>query len=868
MKKKAVTGLLKSLFRLPGTGKREVLPFKVIFDRFRDVLESNGRAIELISDMGEKLGGGYLFDINYIRSAYASLSSAVRDSVNNLGALTQNRYPALHGTFGGIDTRIMQMLDDTSSGLGEMVLFYDRITWDQSRDVGGKNAHLAELRNSLGINVPRGFAVTTHAFDVFMEQSGLREKLRDLARYDQMPHAELEGLGDRVIRSEMPPLLSVEIGKAVEEVRRECGSDSFLAVRSSADDEDGDFSFAGQFRTVLNVPLNGDAVADAYKKVIASLFSSKALAYRKRLGYSINDMKMAVGCMVMVDAAASGVLYTARNGGDRGTMIINAAWGLGESVVEGQTDADLYEVKKYPAPEIVRMKTGKKEVMIVARQEGGTEKVETPAGEAGKPCLSPEQALELADVAVRIEGYFRRPQDIEWAIDRNGRIFILQARPLRSEEEPRGGEATGKGEVAVGAPGSDTVHVQHRPVIKDRGMVVQKGIGAGRVFLVKRMEDLDHFPKGAVLVSRHDSSNFVRIMPFASAIITDIGTPTSHMASLSREFRVPTVVNAGNATDLLKHGEEVTVDAGEEHEIAVYSGIVRELLENSGATAANMEELFEFRKKRYILRFITALNLVDPLKDSFTPEGCRSMHDVIRFVHEKAVWELVERAREGNATMKKHAATRLDLPVPAGIMVIDIGEGLKREGTGGTVTLGEIASVPLRAIAGGMVHPGAWHSGAISVKATDFLTSMMRATDIISDSGQFIENNIAVVSKEYMNLSIRFGYHFTMVDSYCSENTRNNHIYFRFVGGATDIAKRSRRVQFIGKVLGEYGFNIKMKGDLILARIANVRQDEMVTLLDQLGRLIAYTRQLDAVLHDDESVERYARNFFEQRYEI
>jgi pyruvate,water dikinase len=201
-------------------------------------------------------------------------------------------------------------------------------------------------------------------------------------------------------------------------------------------------------------------------------------------------------------------------------------------------------------------------------------------------------------------------------------------------------------------------------------------------------------------------------------------------------------------------------------------------------------------------------------------------------------------------------------------MVIDIGEGLKREGTGGTVTLGEIASVPLRAIAGGMVHPGAWHSGAISVKATDFLTSMMRATDIISDSGQFIENNIAVVSKEYMNLSIRFGYHFTMVDSYCSENTRNNHIYFRFVGGATDIAKRSRRVQFIGKVLGEYGFNIKMKGDLILARIANVRQDEMVTLLDQLGRLIAYTRQLDAVLHDDESVERYARNFFEQRYEI
>jgi pyruvate,water dikinase len=154
------------------------------------------------------------------------------------------------------------------------------------------------------------------------------------------------------------------------------------------------------------------------------------------------------------------------------------------------------------------------------------------------------------------------------------------------------------------------------------------------------------------------------------------------------------------------------------------------------------------------------------------------------------------------------------------------------------------------------------------LKVNDFLSSMMRMPDITADRSEYVGYNVAVVSKEYMNLSLRFGYHFNMLDCYCSETARYNHIYFRFVGGATDISKRSRRIQLIAAVLQEYGFNIKIKGDLIIARLANIRRNEMEIILDQAGRLIAFTRQLDAVLHDDDAVERYRKRFMEGNYDI
>lgn len=433
---KNIVGHLKSIFRHSGKQTGPVT-FKAVFRSFREVLDTNNSALEIITDMGDKLGGDYIFDINYIKRTYSALSSVVSGSIQSFDSLTHNKYPQIHDVFGRIDSRVNNLIYDIVSSSGELIVFYEDITWDMLRDVGGKNAHLAELKNYLKLNVPDAFVITTRAFDEFIRQNRLNEKVESLGKGAAINKSMLDVLQDLVIDADFPPELDSAIETAIRKIKIRCGEKCFLAVRSSAEEEDGEFSFAGQFETVLNVPLDGKAVREAYKRVVASLFSVKAITYLNQFGYDIRKFKMAVGCMAMVDAASSGVIYSTNPAGDRNTLIINATWGLGKSVVEGQIDADLYTVKTDAGPEIVDIKPGRKEFMIINLEKGGTDTVRTPDEMIGKPCLTTEQAIELARQSVSIEKHFRRPQDIEWAIDRDGKIFILQARPLKIQEEKK-----------------------------------------------------------------------------------------------------------------------------------------------------------------------------------------------------------------------------------------------------------------------------------------------------------------------------------------------------------------------------------------------------------------------------------------------
>ena len=861
--------------------------FKEMFTRFRQVLENHNKAIEIIADMGDKLGGDYIFDITYIRSAYAGLYDTLTESLASFDVLTQNKYPRLKDELGRIDKEIRLLVYKNGAGSDliqtkrnescpyfyqrEFVLPYSALAWSMAHEVGGKNANLAELKNNAVLDIPDAFALTVYAYDEFMRHNKINEMVSALEGNDMYPKAALsppkvpdfsgtpalDKIRTSIVNGNIPCGIEHALDKAISVFRAKYGDKCFLAVRSSAEAEDREFSFAGQFDTVLNVPLESRAVQEAYKLVIASLFSDKSTAYHQQLGIAVGSVKMAVGCVLMVDASVSGVIYSTNPNGDSGTMIINSTWGLGTSVVEGQTDADFYLVRKGTEPVIISKRIGEKRSMIVGREGGGVTRIQTSGAMTGQGSLQEEQVVRLARQAMLIENYFRQPQDIEWAIDRDGKIFILQARPLK---------------IAAGDKGSSKLLFSHddtNVLMKARGNVVQKGVGAGRVFIFKNADGLQEFSRGDVLVARNDSSDFIRVMPYASAIITDTGSLTSHMASLCREFKVPAFVNAGAATKILEHGREITVTADDEDMLTVYDGILREVLEHARSGLAAMEDIYEYRKKRYVLRYISPLNLVDPLMERFTPEGCKTMHDILRFIHEKAVMELIDNAMNG---LKGQAAVKLDLPIPAGIIVVDIGGGLdntmnRAAGSGG-VTFEQVVSIPLRAVLQGMMHPGAWHSGPVSLRVNDFLTSMIRLPDIVSGNDSYAVNNVAVVSHEYLNLSLRFGYHFNMIDCYCSETARNNHIYFRFTGGATDMLKRSRRIELISIILKEYGFNTKSKGDLIIGRIANMVRADMEKILDSIGRLIAYTRQLDAVLHDDNKVETYARNFLEGIYEL
>jgi pyruvate,water dikinase len=379
---------------------------------------------------------------------------------------------------------------------------------------------------------------------------------------------------------------------------------------------------------------------------------------------------------------------------------------------------------------------------------------------------------------------------------------------------------------------------------------------------VRSDRDLVNVPRGAVLVVKHDSPNLVRLMTDVSAIITDTGSLASHMASLAREFRVPTVVNTGDATRVLAQGREVTVDlAGD---AAVYNGRVTGVLGRT-AEPGLMEDVQEFRRKRYLLRHIAPLNLVDPFRDDFSPEACRTLHDILRFIHERSVGRLIEAAGFGT---RSRGAVKLELPIPAGITVIDIGGGLQ-EGSGRErVVPAQVRCVPLRAVLQGMVHPGAWRSEAVPLTMNDFVTSMLRAPDLLAESERQAGTNVAVVSQEYLNLSIKFGYHYTLIDSLVSDSPRHNHLYFRFAGGATDMTKRSRRLRVIALVLEEQGFSLSSRGDLLIARVSGRDRKDMEVYLECLGRLISFTRQLDAVLHTDADVERFADGFLKGRYAL
>jgi pyruvate,water dikinase len=821
-----------------------------LFAAFQAVLAGNNRALEAITDLGDKLGGDYLFDVNYTRRAYAELYTAISTALANFTDLTGDAYPGLGEVLTRIDHRVRRMLDDSGPEGGPLVVAYPEITWDLAEAVGGKNYHLAALGNELRLRIPAAFAVTTSAFTLFCEHNQLHDRIRQLASAAD-PEPALTALQQAIRAGNLPEAFNAELARAIRQLTGRQGQ-LRLAVRSSGEEEDGDFSFAGQFESRLNVPAEPGAVAEAWKEVAASLFSKRAIAYQRAHGYEPGRLKMAVACVAMVVARASGVIFTVAGPGQSEDLTISAAWGLGPAVVDGITDADLYTVRKGEMPVVESIRLGRKELMVVASDTPeGIATVATPEAERGRQCLSESQILELAGQAQQIEQHFQGPQDIEWALDQSGKIYILQSRGLRIDDEE------------IASPAATTA--PELPVLlRDQGVVVKRGTTAGRVFVVRESADLERVPRGAILVAHHDSPQFVRVIPFIHAIITDTGSPTSHLASICREFALPAVVNTTSATTSLPEGREVTLQAGDGG-YTVYEGVARELLREGHRQAGQLRELYEFRRQKYLMRYIAPLHLINPLEEEFAPEKCRSVHDLIRFMHEKAVQALVAGASRQTAGLtarllgRASTVRQLALPIPIRMLLLDLG-GAVANGSGRELTPAELSCRPLQAILAGMLAPGVWREEAQPLTGRDFLAGMTRAADpgtLDAAAGA----NLAVGSAEYVNLSLRFGYHFNMLDAYCTENPRNNHIFFRFVGGAAALTSRSLRIHFMAKVMASLGFMTKPKGDLLVARISNIPAEEVERLLTTLGRLIGFARQLDAAITSEEAAERLAGEF-------
>ena len=418
--------------------------------------------------------------------------------------------------------------------------------------VGGKNASLGELIRELqkaGVRVAGGFATTTAAYWDFLAANGLRERIDHVLSQYRGGRVSLEEAGSRIrariLQGALPDELAREIAASYRELNHGRGRVD-VAVRSSATAEDlPEASFAGQQETFLNV--RGEAaLLDASRRCFASLFTDRAISYRENHGIDHRKVALSVGVQPMVrsDVGAAGVMFSIdTETGFDGVVVIDASWGLGETVVQGSVDPDEYRVFK-PAlvrrelTPIIERSMGSKAQKLVYRKRGAsaTRLVKTTARERNGFVLDEAEILELSRWAVLIENHYGKPMDMEWAKDGvTGELYILQARPETVQARRASAELR-------------TYKITHKGRCLVTGAAVGDAVGSGRVCLLDSAEDIERFTPGSVLVTRMTDPDWVPIMKRAAAIVTDHGGRTSHAAIVSRELGLPAVVGTLTAT--------------------------------------------------------------------------------------------------------------------------------------------------------------------------------------------------------------------------------------------------------------------------------------------------------------------------------
>jgi pyruvate, water dikinase len=825
--------------------KRDLVAFPQIFEQFQALLHNHQQAMELIADLGEKSGGDYIFDRKYLSDTVHQLQDLLLKMVKGLNLIASNRYYELYDS---LDRVFLPMEAELRGRLALSHAPYTIPLQDAPLDhpelMGGKASTLAEIANKILIPVPTGFVITTQAYHRYIEHNGLEERIHSQLEAWVSGKEELSQAAGQIrysiLAGIIPQDLARQIMKYAQRSRRS------WAVRSSAYGEDGDLSFAGLHESVLNVPP--EQVPEAYKQVLASLYSPEALAYRLRMGMIGEEAAMSVLCQEMIPSQASGVIQTVNiEDSEPDSLAIYASFGLGRTVVEGKSSPDRYVIEKRQPLGIKSRTVARKQFSVRSASGGGEEEVLLDENVQTESSISDETINTLVKWALTLERYFKRPQEIEWAIDESGNCWILQSRRLVIPASIEG-SAEDICESCSAYP----------VLIKDKGVVAHTGVGWGRVYTVRNNEDMDNFPEGAILVARYTAPWLAQVVPKAAAIIAERGSAAGHLATIAREFRVPALVGVDGAADTLHDGTEITLDTF--HRV-IYAGQVKELLRYEYLQSTVFEESPEFRLLRRLLKRIAPLHLIDPQSPQFEPRGCTSVHDMIRFVHEKAVQELMDLPR----FLQRFKGTKvwtLVSDVPIGLRVLDLGDGIAPEASGDKVGIDQIESLPLRALWEGVSLQDVWSTEPVDMDFRGLMSSLTRSWDSMGAGVSAASINLAVINKIYLNLHLRLGYHFNLIDARMHDEPQHNHIYFRFVGGVTDITRRSRRAQVLAQILSNYHFNATTKGDLVVARLLHLPKEEIQSRLKVLGALIGFTRQLDIRLRTDHDITKFVEEFF------
>ncbi len=468
----------------------------------------------------------------------------------------------------------------------ELVLWFEQLGIDDVGIAGGKNASLGEMYQNLtkkGVNIPNGFATTAHAYVYFVEKAGIKDKIRKILT--GLNTSDVEDLAKRghearhaILEAEMPADLKNAIAAAYQKLCATYGANTDVAVRSSATAEDlPTASFAGQQETYLNI-RGITQLLDACRKCYASLFTNRAISYRVDKGFDHFKVALSIGIQKMVrsDLACSGVMFTIdTETGFQNAVLINAAYGLGENVVQGAVNPDEYYIFKPTLKQgfrpIISKKIGTKELRMIYDTQGNktTKNVRVDPADQKKFVLTDDEILALAKWACIIEDHYSEvhgkytPMDTEWAKDgKSNQLFIVQARPETVQSQKN-------------------KNILEEYELKEKGKLIVSGrsvgskIGQGEVNVIRDVKDISKFKKGQVLVTEMTDPDWEPIMKIAAAIVTNRGGRTCHAAIISRELGIPCVVGTIDGTEKIKHGQKVTVSCAEGDDGRVYEGILK-----------------------------------------------------------------------------------------------------------------------------------------------------------------------------------------------------------------------------------------------------------------------------------------------------
>lgn len=822
---------------------------------FKTLLSTNNEVLEIINEMEQAFQGSRSFGMSFIRARCTAISVNMYKIINNLNEVTNNQYEKLFGVLEGVLAKIDQELKYRKTGAkGEFVLPLEVVDKTMADLVGNKMANLGEIKNRVGLPVPEGFVITAAAYEHFIEYSGLQDEINRRIRFLEPAniarlHQTSADIQRLIIKAPLPPELEEAVRRAYAELTAKAGDGVHVSMRSSALGEDTkEASFAGQYRSVLNVEQ--EHLFIAYKEILASKYSVPAIAYRLNKGFRDEDIVMSVGCMAMVNAKSGGVMYSADPGNIRHEyIIVNAVCGLGKSVVDGSIIPDLFVLSKEDPKHILKKQISTKKQKLVCHAAEGICRMEMLGEEGNEPAITDVQAALLGKSALRLEQHFGEPQDIEWGLEPNGSISILQSRPLKVLDEEL---------VKLDDISQSKVDL---PVILAGGVTASPGVASGPAFVVETTVDMLQFPRGAVLVTKNPLPQWAALLNSAVGVITDRGGVTGHLAAVAREFKIPALFGISTATRDIHTGDLVTVDATGR---TIYDGRADSLWQKTTERANLMQGSPVHTTLGNVLKYIAPLNLTDPDAPGFSPKGCCTIHDITRFAHEMSLRELF--AYKKDPSFPGHLAKRLVFNVPMQWWVIDLDSGFRKEVEGDTVRLEDIASAPMLILWEGITAVP-W-KGPPPVDTKGFLSVMYGATMdrslVPGMRSRYAERNYFIISENFCHLSSRFGFHFSTVEAFFGDRVAENYICFNFNGGGADPVRRERRANLIKLILEKFDFWVQIKGDLVFARLERQDRDFLKERLKILGHIVIHTRQLDMVLSNSARVNWYVEETLKQ----